>query len=68
MFIPENNIRLEIELLLIALGIDVRDALVQRDIHFTLSKIIRVVEIHKGMTDRLSPVSNNSIFGFLEGE
>jgi hypothetical protein len=46
MFLPENNIRLEIELLLIALDIDVHDASVQRDIDFTLNKITRVLEIH----------------------
>jgi hypothetical protein len=57
-FIPENHIRLEIELLLIALGIDVYDAAVQRDIDLTLSKIVRVLEIHTGVTGRLSPVSN----------
>jgi hypothetical protein len=78
MFIPENNIRLELELLLITLSIDVHDAEVERDIDLTLRKIIRVLEIHTGMTgdecsvsnenDASTGPANNSIFGFLKGE
>jgi len=55
MAIPENNIRLELELLLIARGVSLNDIAVQQDIDLTLCKIVRVLEVHREAERQTAP-------------